>query len=170
MISVNILNQQHSLTTANHLDMESVDALIDGINAYSGGVLLVSHDARLITATDCELWVCAGDSTVRRHEHGFEHYRRNLLREIALEERRAAAAAAERSRVRAAARSDRVAQLSSSRRQSQRAAGAGAQAAAAVQAVEQQEQAQREAAARAAETVAAVFGKKRAKGKKLSLV
>lgn len=45
--------------------MESVDALIDGIQEYKGGVVLVSHDARLIAATGCELWVCEGGGRVR---------------------------------------------------------------------------------------------------------
>ena len=33
----------------NHLDIESVDALCDAIRAFNGGVVLVTHDARLIT-------------------------------------------------------------------------------------------------------------------------
>lgn len=45
--------------------MESVDALIKGIQEYKGGVVLVSHDARLIASTGCELWVCEGDGRVR---------------------------------------------------------------------------------------------------------
>ena len=32
----------------NHLDMETIDALADAIKAYEGGVILVSHDFRLI--------------------------------------------------------------------------------------------------------------------------
>lgn len=49
-----------------HRDMESVDALIKGIKEYRGGVVLVSHDARLISSTGCELWVCEGKGKVRR--------------------------------------------------------------------------------------------------------
>ena len=30
----------------NHLDIESVEALIDAINAYDGGVVMVTHDAQ----------------------------------------------------------------------------------------------------------------------------
>merc|ERR1711904_277052 len=41
----------------NHLDIESVEALIDSIRKYDGGVILVTHDARLIKAVDCTLWV-----------------------------------------------------------------------------------------------------------------
>ena len=32
----------------NHLDMETIDALAEAINEFEGGLLLVSHDFRLI--------------------------------------------------------------------------------------------------------------------------
>lgn len=32
----------------NHLDIESIDALIHAINEFEGGVVCVTHDARLI--------------------------------------------------------------------------------------------------------------------------
>lgn len=42
----------------NHLDMESIDALADAINDFNGGLILVSHDFRLISQVANELWIC----------------------------------------------------------------------------------------------------------------
>ena len=41
----------------NNLDIESIDALAEAINAYEGGMVVVTHDARLIEATESQLWV-----------------------------------------------------------------------------------------------------------------
>jgi ATP-binding cassette subfamily F protein 2 len=42
----------------NHLDMESIDALAEAINAFEGGMILVSHDFRLVSQVAEEVWVC----------------------------------------------------------------------------------------------------------------
>jgi len=42
----------------NHLDMETIDALADAIKEFDGGMILVSHDFRLITQVAQEIWVC----------------------------------------------------------------------------------------------------------------
>jgi len=42
----------------NHLDIETIDALAAAINAFEGGLVLVSHDFRLINQVAKEIWVC----------------------------------------------------------------------------------------------------------------
>lgn len=42
----------------NHLDMQCIDALAEAINNFSGGLVLVSHDFRLIDQVAKEIWVC----------------------------------------------------------------------------------------------------------------
>ena len=42
----------------NHLDMESIDSLAEAINNFKGGLVLVSHDFRLIGQVANEVWLC----------------------------------------------------------------------------------------------------------------
>ncbi|XP_012695255.1 ATP-binding cassette sub-family F member 3 [Clupea harengus] len=58
----------------NHLDMETIEALGKGLNKFKGGVVLVSHDERLIREVCKELWVCEGGK-VKRIDGGFDEYR-----------------------------------------------------------------------------------------------
>jgi len=44
----------------NHLDIETIDALADAINKWDGGMVLVSHDFRLIGQVAKEIWECKG--------------------------------------------------------------------------------------------------------------
>ncbi|XP_013883291.1 ATP-binding cassette sub-family F member 1 isoform X2 [Austrofundulus limnaeus] len=62
----------------NNLDIESIDALSEAINDYKGAVIIVSHDARLITETQCHLWVVE-DCTVNQIEGDFDDYKREVL-------------------------------------------------------------------------------------------
>nr|XP_057902624.1 ATP-binding cassette sub-family F member 1 isoform X1 [Doryrhamphus excisus] len=62
----------------NNLDIESIDALSEAINDYKGAVIIVSHDARLITETQCQLWVVE-DSTVNHIDGDFDDYKREVL-------------------------------------------------------------------------------------------
>ncbi|XP_038063471.1 ATP-binding cassette sub-family F member 1-like [Patiria miniata] len=65
----------------NNLDIESIDALADAINVYKGGVVLVSHDARLITETDCQLWVVE-EKSINEIDGNFDDYKHELLVEL----------------------------------------------------------------------------------------
>jgi len=62
----------------NNLDIESIDALAEAINEYQGGVIIVSHDERLIRDTDCSLYVIE-DQTINEVEGDFDDYRKELL-------------------------------------------------------------------------------------------
>jgi len=42
----------------NNLDIECIDSLATAINAFDGGVVLVSHDFRLISQVTNEIWLC----------------------------------------------------------------------------------------------------------------
>ncbi|XP_051949237.1 ATP-binding cassette sub-family F member 1 isoform X1 [Xyrauchen texanus] len=62
----------------NNLDIESIDALSEAINEYKGAVIIVSHDARLITETQCHLWVVE-DQTINHIDGDFDDYKREVL-------------------------------------------------------------------------------------------
>ncbi|XP_066843002.1 ATP-binding cassette sub-family F member 1 [Anser cygnoides] len=62
----------------NNLDIESIDALADAINEYRGAVIVVSHDARLITETACQLWVVE-EQGLSQIDGDFDDYKREVL-------------------------------------------------------------------------------------------
>jgi len=62
----------------NNLDIESIDALADAINNFKGGVIIVSHDERLIRETDCQLWVIESKQ-INEIDGNFDDYRKELL-------------------------------------------------------------------------------------------
>jgi ATPase subunit of ABC transporter with duplicated ATPase domains len=45
----------------NHLDMDAIDALIEALTAFTGGVVLVSHDQHFISSVCSEIWVVGPD-------------------------------------------------------------------------------------------------------------
>uniref|UniRef100_A0AC34F422 ABC transporter domain-containing protein n=1 Tax=Panagrolaimus sp. ES5 TaxID=591445 RepID=A0AC34F422_9BILA len=62
----------------NNLDIESIHALADAIESFTGGVLMVTHDERLIRKTNCQLWVVE-DKKVFEIEGDFDDYRKEIL-------------------------------------------------------------------------------------------
>jgi len=62
----------------NHLDMESREALVDALTAYSGAVILVSHDMHLLSLVADRLWLVQ-DGRVKVFEEDLESYRKMLL-------------------------------------------------------------------------------------------
>ncbi|KAH7731887.1 ABC transporter [Aphelenchoides avenae] len=67
----------------NHLDVETVDALGKALNEFKGGVVLVSHDERLIELVCKELWVVK-DKKVTNLEGGLEEYKKHVYRQLAI--------------------------------------------------------------------------------------
>jgi len=65
----------------NNLDIESIEALADAINHYDGGVVIVTHDERLIRDCDCTLYVME-DGQMQEMEGDFDDYRRELLESL----------------------------------------------------------------------------------------
>jgi ATP-binding cassette subfamily F protein 3 len=62
----------------NHLDMESREALIEALTAYTGAVVLVSHDMHLLSHVADRLWLVK-DGRVAPYDQDLEAYRRMLL-------------------------------------------------------------------------------------------
>lgn len=65
----------------NNLDIESIDALAEAINEYTGGVIIVSHDERLIRETSCALYIIE-DQTINEVDGDFDDYRKELLESL----------------------------------------------------------------------------------------
>ena len=63
----------------NPLDMDMIDSLALAIKKFNGGVVLVSHDFRLIDQVANEIWVCEG-KTVRRYEGSIHDYKKELVK------------------------------------------------------------------------------------------
>lgn len=62
----------------NHLDIESREGLVDALTAYSGAVILVSHDMHLLSMVADRLWLVK-DGHVKPFEDDLEFYRKQLL-------------------------------------------------------------------------------------------
>lgn len=62
----------------NHLDIESREALVEALTAYSGAVVLVSHDMHLLSLVADRLWLVS-DGTVKSYDGDLESYRALLL-------------------------------------------------------------------------------------------
>ena len=76
----------------NHLDLETIEALVMAINAFEGGVVLVSHDERLVSLVADELWIVSPGTkqsdgawtpgTVTVFEGSFDDYKKLLKDEF----------------------------------------------------------------------------------------
>ena len=62
----------------NHLDIESREALVEALTAYTGAVILVSHDMHLLSLVADRLWLVK-DGRVAPFDGDLEAYRKMLL-------------------------------------------------------------------------------------------
>jgi len=63
----------------NHLDIESVDALSQALKEYNGGIIIISHDQRLLSTICNEIWVLRGNKTVEVYDGDFNDYRQEII-------------------------------------------------------------------------------------------
>ncbi|KAK9676598.1 hypothetical protein RND81_11G088000 [Saponaria officinalis] len=67
----------------NHLDIETIDSLAEALNEWDGGMVLVSHDFRLINQVAHEIWVCE-NQTVTRWEGDIIAFKEHLKKKAGL--------------------------------------------------------------------------------------
>jgi len=65
----------------NHLDLETIDSLANAINDFSGGLVLVSHDFRLINQVAQEIWVCE-NRNVQKWKGDILSYKETLRQKV----------------------------------------------------------------------------------------
>jgi len=65
----------------NHLDMQCIDSLADAINKFEGGLVLVSHDFRLIGQVAKEIWLCDKRS-VKKWQGDIKSYKTELKKQV----------------------------------------------------------------------------------------
>ncbi|XP_041365113.1 ATP-binding cassette sub-family F member 2-like [Gigantopelta aegis] len=65
----------------NHLDIETIDSLAEAINDFKGGLLLVSHDFRLISQVTEEIWICEKQTVTKWNKDIFE-YKKQLSAKV----------------------------------------------------------------------------------------
>ena len=68
----------------NHLDMESIDALAYAINHFGGGMLLVSHDMRLISQVAKEIWLVENEQ-VTKYQGEIDDFKMRIRRQLKLD-------------------------------------------------------------------------------------
>jgi len=81
------LQQPHILLLdepTNHLDIETIDSLADAINEFEGGLVLVSHDFRLIGQVAEEIWECA-KGKITKWNGDIMSYKHNLRDKVMAE-------------------------------------------------------------------------------------
>jgi ATP-binding cassette subfamily F protein 2 len=68
----------------NHLDMEGIDALAKAINEFEGGLVLVSHDMRLISQVAKEIWIC-DHKTIEKYKGDIQSFKMDMRAQMGIE-------------------------------------------------------------------------------------
>jgi ATP-binding cassette subfamily F protein 3 len=77
------LSQPHIMLLdepTNHLDIDTVDILSKALNEFTGGIVLISHDERLLTMVCNELWEVK-DGSVTLFSGDFSDYKKSVINE-----------------------------------------------------------------------------------------
>jgi ABC-type multidrug transport system ATPase subunit len=69
----------------NSLDPESIDALAKAINEFEGGMVLVSHDMRLISQVAKEIWIC-DNKTITPYKGDIQSFKLAMRAQMGLED------------------------------------------------------------------------------------
>jgi len=65
----------------NHLDMECIDALAEAIASFNGGMVVVSHDFRLLKHVAKQIWVC-DEKTISIWKGDITTYKASLIKKM----------------------------------------------------------------------------------------
>ena len=68
----------------NHLDMESIDALALAIQEFDGGLVLVSHDMRLISQVAKEIWIC-DNKTITQYQGDIQNFKMDMRNQMGID-------------------------------------------------------------------------------------
>lgn len=64
---------------SNHLSMEAVDALVEAVQDFKGGVLVVSHDQHFVSNCCSEMWVVDGGKATK-FRGDFDEYKKHTAK------------------------------------------------------------------------------------------
>lgn len=64
--------------------MESIDALANAVNEFQGGLVLVSHDMRLISQVAKEIWIC-DEKTVKPYKGDIQNFKMDMRAQMGIE-------------------------------------------------------------------------------------
>ena len=64
--------------------MESIDALAKAVNEFEGGMVLVSHDMRLISQVAKEIWIC-DDKTITPYRGDIMNFKMDMRKQMGID-------------------------------------------------------------------------------------